>query len=239
VTRKDEREHNIEIGGRTVPVRLRTNARARRIILRTDSTRPDGRAGVVVTLPRGVVAAEALAWTASQTSWIARQLGKLPDRIPFAAGAVIPLFGQDLVVRSAPEARRGVWTDSEAIYVSGRPEHLARRLADWLKREARKHITERAREKAQALGVKIGRVSVRDTKSRWGSCAVNGNLNFSWRLVMTPEFVFDYVVAHEVAHIREHNHGRGFWQLVETITGETERARAWLNAYGAGLHRYG
>ena len=239
MTGKAAQDHTIEVGGRIVPVRLRTNARARRIILRTDTTRADGEAGVVVTLPNGVAAAEALSWAAGQTAWIERQLGKLPDRIPFAPGAVIPLLGTDHVVRSAPEARRGVWTDAEAIYVSGRPEHLARRLADWLKREARSHITERARDKAQALGVEIGRVSVRDTKSRWGSCAVGGNLNFSWRLILTPDFVFDYVIAHEVAHIREHNHGNGFWQLVETLTGETERARAWLNAYGAGLHRYG
>ena len=94
-------------------------------------------------------------------------------------------------------------------------------------------------DKAGQLDVGFGRVAIRDPKSRWGSCASNGNLNFSWRLVMTPDFVFDYVVAHEVAHLLEHNHGAGFWSLVGQLTFEPERARAWLNSHGQGLHRYG
>lgn len=231
--------HVLDIDGRRVPVRLRANTRARRMILRAETAPADGRAGVVVTLPAGVSAAAALEWAGTQTAWIRRQLDKLPDRVPFEPGQLIPLGGIDHLIRHAPEARRGVWAVGGAIHVSGRPEHLPRRLGDWLKREARRRVAECAAAKTAALGIPHGRISIRDPKSRWGSCAAGGNLNFSWRLVLTPEFVFDYVVAHEVAHLKEHNHGPGFWQLVDTLTRETERARAWLNAYGAQLHRYG
>jgi predicted metal-dependent hydrolase len=116
---------------------------------------------------------------------------------------------------------------------------VARRVADWLKRQARAAIAERVAETAARIDASYGRIAIRDTKSRWGSCAAGGNLNFSWRLVLTPAFVFDYVVAHEVAHLKEHNHGPGFWRLVDQLTPETERARAWLNSFGAGLHRLG
>ena len=233
------RDHYLEIDGRRVPVRLRRNNRARRLILRADAARNDGEAGVVVTLPTGVPIAEALGWAGMQSAWISRHLEKLPERIPFTDGARVPLLGDEHIIRHAPEARRGVWAAGGTIYVSGREEHLARRLTDWLKKEARKRISALATAKAERLGHKHGRISIRDTKSRWGSCASNGNLNFSWRLVMAPEFVFDYVVAHEVAHLAEHNHGPAFWHHVADLTDEPERARAWLRSFGPGLHRYG
>lgn len=232
-------EHTLDIDGRPVALRLRRNARARRLILRPDSHRADGAVGFVVTLPDAADAAEALQWAAGQTAWIRRHLAKLPDRVAFVDGAVIPLADVEHQIRHQPTARRGVWAADCVIHVSGRPEHLARRVGDWLKAEAKQRITELAGAKTAQLGVNYGRITVRDTKSRWGSCAVNGNLNFSWRLVMAPAFVFDYVVAHEVAHLLEHNHGPGFWRLVDSLTAETERARAWLNSYGPGLHRYG
>ncbi|MEK9752434.1 MAG: SprT family zinc-dependent metalloprotease [Rhodospirillaceae bacterium] len=231
--------HHLEIDGVAVPVRLRAHKRARRMILRTEGLARDEESGLVVTLPRGVSAKEALGWVATQGPWIRRHLAKLPARVPFEPGAVVPILGVEHVVRAVPEARRGVWTEAGAIFVSGRPEHTARRLADWLKREARTRINDYVREKAAQLGADYGRVAIRDPKSRWGSCAPDGNLNFSWRLFLAPEFVFDYVVSHEVAHLKEHNHSHRFWKLVDGLTTETERARAWLNAFGSGLHRYG
>jgi predicted metal-dependent hydrolase len=239
VSQGQTKQHILEIDGVAVPVRLRANKRARRMILQTDGLARDGEPGVVVTLPRGVSAREALSWVSTQGAWIHRHLAKMPARVAFEPGAVIPILGVDHVIRSAPGARRGVWTEDGAVLVSGRPEHLARRLGDWLKREARTRITECVRDKAAALGADYKRIAIRDPRSRWGSCAPDGNLNFSWRLILAPEFVFDYVISHEVAHLKELNHGSRFWKLVEGLTAETERARAWLNAYGAGLHRYG
>ena len=93
------------------------------------------------------------------------------------------------------------------------------------------------------MGTEIGRpparISMRDTRSRWGSCSRAGNLNFSWRLVMAPENVLDYVVAHEVAHLRELNHSARFWTLVDTLCPDVKDARWWLRTHGAALHRYG
>ncbi|MEK9725935.1 MAG: YgjP-like metallopeptidase domain-containing protein, partial [Rhodospirillaceae bacterium] len=123
----------LDIDGRPVLVRLRRNARARRIVLRIA---PDGD-GVVVTLPRGVPEAEGVAWAGRQTGWIATRLDRVPDRMPFADGVVIPFEGADHVIRHAPGARRGVWREAGEIRVSGRPEHLPRRVADWLRKEAR------------------------------------------------------------------------------------------------------
>ena len=174
-----------------------------------------------------------------QGTWIKQQLNKFPDRVPFADGTVLPLRGVDHVIKHQPKARRGVWVADKTIFVSGLREHLARRVADWLKKEARMRIVERARAKALDLELDFGRVAIRDPRSRWGSCSSNGNLNFSWRLILTPEFVFDYVVAHEVAHLREHNHSPEFWCVVRGLTSEPERARAWLRNFGAELHCYG
>ncbi len=229
----------LEIGGRSVSVRLRRNKRARRLILRADPNFASYEVGIVVTLPEGTGVKEALEWTSLQSSWIKQQLNKFPDRVPFVDGAVLPLRGVDHIIRHRPEARRGVWVADKTICVSGLREHLARRVADWLKKEARMRILERARAKALDLELDFGRVAIRDTRSRWGSCSSSGNLNFSWRLILTPDFVFDYVVAHEVAHLREHNHSPEFWRVVRGLTREPERARAWLRSFGAELHCYG
>jgi len=138
-----------------------------------------------------------------------------------------------------PRARRGVWRGPGTIVVSGQAEHLGRRLGDFLKREARQEITRRARDKATRIDRRVGRISLRDTRSRWGSCSSRGDMNFSWRLILTPDFVLDYVVAHEVAHLVELNHSRRFWKLTAELTAEMERAKNWLSREGALVHRYG
>ena len=124
------------------------------------------------------------------------------------------------------------------VRVSGHPEHASRRLADWLKREARLRIGERADEYARLLGVQPKRITIRDTSSRWGSCSSARTLSFSWRLILAPPFVLDYVVAHELCHLREMNHGPRFWRLVRTIVPNLERPQTWLTENGALLHRY-
>ncbi|HIM77598.1 MAG TPA: M48 family peptidase, partial [Rhodospirillales bacterium] len=125
------------------------------------------------------------------------------------------------------------------ILVAGRHEHVARRGKDWFKSQARELIVSRVREKAQTLDRKPGRITIRDTKSRWGSCSPDGNLSFCWRLVMAPDAVLDYVVAHEVAHLAELNHGPKFWRWVEELTADVEGAKKWLRLNGEALHRYG
>ncbi len=232
---RNEKTVDVDLAGRCVPVRLRTNSRARRLILRVDGTT----GGAVVTLPPFTSQAEALDLVRREQAWLLRRLERAPTFIPFADGVRVPLLGVDHTIRHLPERRGVVWLEDGFIMVAGQPAHLARRVDDWFRRQARERIQPMAQELAARLGERVGRVTVRDTRSRWGSCAANGNLSFSWRLVMAPAFVFDYVVAHEVAHLVERNHGPRFWARVADLVPEVERARAWLNHHGEELHRYG
>lgn len=225
-----------------VPLRIRRNRRAKRLILRADPAT----GGAVVTCPPWVSDAEARAFAEKQEGWIRDRLAAAPAVVPFGDGIEIPFLGDPHLIRHRPDARGGVWIepaglpgDRPEIHVTGLAEHLPRRLGDWLKREARRRIMPKAAEAAAQLDVQFGRVTLRDTRSRWGSCAANGNLSFSWRLVMAPERVLNYVVVHEVAHLREHNHGPRFWALVETLIDDMVDCRNWLRDEGAALHMIG
>lgn len=195
--------------------------------------------GVKLTLPWYVAESEGLSFLNSQTTWLRRRLGKLTPRISFSDGVEVNVLDDTYRVRGRPDARRGVWVEDQIVHVSGQPEHLARRLTDWLKAEAKKRLTALSHQKAEMIGKSVKRVTVRDTTSRWGSCTHDGSLNYSWRLVMAPGFVFDFIVAHEVAHLIERNHGPKFHKLVDQLTDEADRAEAWLSVHGAALHRIG
>jgi predicted metal-dependent hydrolase len=124
------------------------------------------------------------------------------------------------------------------VVVSGDGAHLARRLVDWLKAQAKRDLLAASESYAVAMGVKFHRLSVRDQKSRWGSCSSDGMLSFSWRLILAPPLVLDYVAAHEVAHLKHMNHSRNFWRLVLTHCPHAGRAKSWLKAHGPELHAY-
>jgi predicted metal-dependent hydrolase len=128
---------------------------------------------------------------------------------------------------------------AQLLCVAGEAPHVPRRVRDYLKREARKELERASRAAAAALGVAVKRISIRDQTSRWGSCSTTGVLSYSWRLIMAPPFVLDYLAAHEAAHLVEMNHSRRFWRLVEGIYPDVRRAKAWLDAHGGDLHRYG
>jgi predicted metal-dependent hydrolase len=214
---------------------LRESPRATRLTLRVDAARDV----IQVVVPRGVGEAEAVRFVSRHTDWILSRLAAMPPRLPFEDGAVIPFLGADRVIRHDPSLRGGTRMEAGEIRVGGRPEFLARRVRDFLKAEARGELAVRARAKAELIGAKVAGISVRDTRSRWGSCSTDGHLSFSWRLILTPDAVFDYVVAHEIAHLREMNHGSRFWRLTAQLTADVEGPRAWLKANGARLLRYG
>ena len=232
--RKTSALHSIDIDGQSVAVEVKRHPKARRMILRLDAKGT----GATVTIPSYVSFDDGLDMAKRKASWIKRQLDKNPTAIAFGDGVEIPYLGERMTVRHRPGGRGIEIRDCE-ILVAGRPEHLPRRLADWLKAQARKEITDRAHSKAREIDKKITRITIRDTKSRWGSCGVGGTLNFSWRLVLAPEYVLDYVVAHEVAHLVHHNHSDWFWALTERLCDRMDGARDWLNAFGHDLHRYG
>lgn len=230
---------SIRFDGMELPIRLKVHPRACRIVLRVD---PQD-ASIDLVVPRGVRMSEAVEFARSKGDWIRRRIAALPPRVPFADGSTIPVLGQDRVIRHrglrCAAAAGVVWTEPGELHVVGEDAHVARRIADWLKLHAREDFARRARLLAGETGRVVRRVVVRDTKSRWGSCAADGTLSFSWRLIHAPRFVTDYVVAHEVAHLTEMNHGRRFWAVVDRLVADSDRPRAWLRDHGGGLLRYG
>jgi predicted metal-dependent hydrolase len=222
-----------------VAVDIRRHPRARNYTLRVAGpARPP-----VLTMPRRGSLNEARRFLDRHAGWLRRQLDRLPQPSPIADGAVIPLRGVAHTIRHAP-GRRGTVTvsagaDGPVLLVAGEAVHLRRRLVDFLKREARRDLEAAVVRHAASLGVRATAIRLRDQTSRWGSCSANGHLSFSWRLIMAPPHVLDYLAAHEVSHLRELNHSRRFWRLVEMLCPQTEAARAWLNTQGAALHAIG
>ncbi len=229
----DASQIRLSLRGRNVSMALRPSRRAKRIILRID---PVG--SVTLVVPRRTSRDEAVAFARSKADWLNDRLAALPAPMPFVEGGELPLLGRTHRIRHDPEAH-GVRRSRGEIVVAGEVDHLSRRVADFLRREARRECAERARDFARRLGHRIARVSVRDPKGRWGSCSHRGHLSFSWRLILAPEWVLDYVVAHEVAHLVEMNHGPRFWRLVERLYPDSLRPREWLRRHGTRLHRYG
>lgn len=176
----------------------------------------------------------------AQAGWIAARLGRLPERRPFVDGAEIPLFGVPHRVRHRPDARGTVWRENGEIHVAGRAEHLPRRLKDWLTAELRERLVPLVHTKAARAERSVKRITVRDTRSRWGSCGPDAAMSFSWRLVFAPPEVLDYLAAHEAAHLVHLNHGPRFWALARALCdGPIEGPQAWLKKNGETLLQYG
>jgi predicted metal-dependent hydrolase len=230
-----QRPRPLAISGLPVPLELRESARARRMTLRVDAAR-----GLIqVVVPAGLAEAEALCFVGRNAGWIRARLAALPPARPFIDGARVPVLGAEHVIRHDPLWRGPGCRAGGEIRVGGQPEHLARRVRDLLRAEASRLLAERARVMADALGTRVRGLTVRDTRSRWGSCSATGSLSFSWRLILTPESVLSYVVAHEVAHLKEMNHSPRFWALVARLVPDAAPSRAWLRRHGAELLRFG
>lgn len=234
-TRKPQPPRALEIVGLPVPLELRESARATRMTLRVDP----GRGLVQVVIPVGVSEADARHFIGRHDGWLRARMAALPPSLPFQDGASIPYLGIEHPIRHIADLRGATRIEDGAILVGGQAEHVARRVRDFLIQEARRELAARARAKAATLGARVAAVTVRDTKSRWGSCSSTGRLSFSWRLILTPEPVLDYVVGHEVAHLREMNHSARFWALCASLTASVEAPRAWLKLNGTRLLRYG
>ncbi|HWK96791.1 MAG TPA: SprT family zinc-dependent metalloprotease [Pseudolabrys sp.] len=229
----------IAFGEEVFEIVLRRNAQARRYTLRVQSATRE----VVLTLPPRGSLRQARDFAERNAAWIAARLAKLPQPVPFVDGAVLPLRGVPHRIEHRPQARGTVWIEAEGeialLCVAGEAPHVARRIHDFLKKEARRDLDIASRRAAGALGVTLRRVSIRDQSSRWGSCSTTGVLSYSWRLILTPPFVLEYLAAHEAAHLVEMNHSRAFWRQVARICPDFRRAKSWLDTNGADLHRYG
>ena len=226
------RYREVRVGGREVRVAVRRNPRARRISLSI------GSGEVRLTLPPGASEAAGLAFLRSRGDWVAGRLRDAPAPVPFEPGQTVPFRGRPRQIRLDPSLRDPLLLEDDRILLAS-PAGCSRLVEGWLRHEARLAFGEAVARHAAALGVEPRGIAIRDQKTRWGSASAAGRLNFSWRPIMAPPLVLDYLAAHEVAHLREMNHSPRFWRLCRRLCTETDAAERWLRTEGPGLHRYG
>lgn len=218
---------------------IKRMAHARRFTLRIRSAKQE----VVLTLPQNASLSRARLFAERHADWIGARLGRLPAATGFRHGATVLIRGLDHRIEHRPDSRGTVWVECASeeplLCVTGDVPFVARRVKDFLIQLARRDLAEAVSRHASTLGVRIKRITLRDTTSRWGSCSSTGALNFSWRLIMAPPHVLDYLAAHEVAHLVEMNHSAAFWDVVARLLPNYEHAEAWLKTNGVRLMRLG
>ena len=230
---------DIAHSGATYRVALKRLASARRFTLRVRGPTRD----VVLTMPARTSLRSAREFAERHAAWIGARLARLPQPVTFEPRAVMPLRGVDHTIAHRAGARGVVWVEQGVrgplICVAGELAHVPRRVADFLKREARRDLEAAVARHAKALGLASRPITLRDTTSRWGSCSTTGALNFSWRLILAPPFVLDYLAAHEVAHFVHMNHSPAYWKVARRLFADIDRAEGWLKMSGPDLHRFG
>ncbi len=217
-------------GDPPISVVVRRSSRARRLSLRV--SRLDGR--VTLTLPLRAPQREGDSFLREKEGWIRAQLMAQPETTRVEIGGTLPFEGRHLTI--LPGQGRSIEVSSEAVKVPGNSAQTGRRLAAFLKHAARDRLAAASDNYAAQVGHPYGRITLRDTRSRWGSCSSKGDLMYSWRLIMAPPSVLAYVAAHEVAHLIEMNHSSAFWHVVEQLYPHYQTPRRWLRDHGAQLH---
>lgn len=227
------REH--AVSGRNFPLKIVENERARRLTLRIDA----GGRGLRVTVPPGTASRDIDRFLARNHGWLEQRLASTPDRPQVRPGIKIPLRGKPHLIVHEVERRGTVLLGEDErgplLIVCGDRRHLSRRVADYLKREAKREIEGLVALHTASVGRKAKAIRFKDTSSRWGSCTSDGVLAFSWRIMMAPSPVINYLVAHEVAHLKEMNHGPKFWKLCTELCPDTKRCKDWLKRNGTAL----
>lgn len=218
------------------PLVLRVSPRARHLRLRVD---PRTRS-VTLTVPPRTSQRRALAWAAGQRAWIEQALAAIPERQPFAPGTEVPIYGLPYRLDWDPSRGRRIECGAGRLIAGGPLEGLEGRILRWLKAQALGLLSRETIALADKAGVQPARIGIGDPVSRWGSCSASATIRYSWRLILTPEFVRKATVAHEVAHLVHLNHGPDFHALLRELLGADPRpAREWLRREGGALHRLG
>jgi predicted metal-dependent hydrolase len=232
----EPRQAWLDVDGVDVPVIIAENSRSRRLTLRIV---PGGKE-LRLSAPPKTPYREIDAFLYKHRNWVAARLLHMPEVQQLIDGVKIPLRGvPHRIVHQGRDRGLGkvVECDGELqIHVFGDVRHLSRRVVDFLKKQARADLVQAVDHHGSILGVKAKSITLRDTTSRWGSCSSSGALSFSWRIILAPPNVLDYLAAHEVAHLREMNHSPRFWKLVEETCPHTQTSKAWLKAHGSTLH---
>lgn len=214
-------------------VKVKKSAVAKKLVLRIDEKNHCS----VLTVPKYCSQKKAMAFLKENEDWIINMLAKLPKKSNFTNGEEICVFGKKYKI-VYNERHRGVCFENDNLNVGGDEFFLHRRVKDFLKKYAVDELAELSLEKAKKIGVKISSVSVKDTKSRWGSCSTRGNINYNWRIVLAPVYVIDYLVCHEVCHLIHPNHSTAFWNEVKNLCSNYKEGRSWLKIKGKELYKY-
>lgn len=216
--------------------------RARRVSIKIDAAK---RGAIVIVPGSASNLARAQKFANEKRDWINVQLEAVPPAQPFVPGGQI-LFRGDIVTLTcnAPRGRPRYDPDQLCIDIPALPETFAGRTRRYLKRQARAALTDSTQNYAAMLGKSVAKISIRDTRSRWGSCkkgrrGQGGEISYSWRLICAPPFVLDYVAAHECAHLVHGDHSRAFWDQCEALYGDIKKPKRWLSTYGSHLHAVG
>ncbi len=227
----------------TIAVRVRVYAKARNFRLRITSNGEP-----VLSVPARGNIRDAKEFLNRQKGWLAKKLDERPKPVAFVEGAKFPIRAQIYQISGTGKSRgqveiltheREILLKNPKLRVPGGEKHMARRLRDWLKKEAYGDLEKASQHHAKTLGVSFLSISIKGQSSRWGSCSSSGRINYNWRLIMAPEFVLDYVAAHEVAHLCEMNHSKAFWDKVLQTLPDMVRGRDWLKENGNQLMAYG
>jgi predicted metal-dependent hydrolase len=224
----------LQVGEEVLPLVIKRHAKAKRICLRYNPTDH----AISLTLPRHTKISDGLDFLTEKSQWLIDTLSDMPLKKQIKPGVVIPLCGERVRIKHEPQLGRQFALMDETLYIAGAREFFPRRVTEALKKVAAIRIRDLAVADAAKIGKRINRISVRDTRSRWGSCSSTANLSFSWRLVFAPREVMEYVVAHEVAHLRYMDHSANFWALVEYLCPNHEIAKEWLRLHGKHLYRF-
>ncbi|WP_068084601.1 M48 family metallopeptidase [Polycladidibacter stylochi] len=227
----------ISLDGEQLQIRLRRNARAKRYVLRL----PVNENIPTLTIPRGGTLATAKEFAQKQSAWLQKKLQSQPEIVPLIPNSEVPLRGQLHMLKPSGALRGKVTTglcehNKPLLLVPGDSAAFSRRVKDFFKQEATGDIEKTIHYYGNKMQCMPRKFSLRDTKSRWGSCSAHKDLSFSWRLILAPPFVLEYVVAHEMAHLVHMNHSDSFWQLCHWLEPDTTNAQKWLKMNGSKLH---
>ena len=210
------------------PLEFKTHNRAKRMKLRYDSIKNCA----VVTMPPRSTKREAQYFASLHLPWLEKQRDSSPERIFLSPGYHIPIEGVPFFIVHKNDDIGLIKQNDFEIVVGGDKSGFSKRLENYLKKLARQKIEPLAQQMAKSIGQSFRRIQIRDTKSRWGSCSSSGTLSFSWRLIMCPNEIIEYVVAHEVSHIKEMNHSPAFWRVVDELVDDAKISRKWLKSEG-------
>lgn len=227
------------LNGKSLPLLLRETPKAKRLTLRISSEREE----VILTLPLFCSKKQVLDFIEKSKPWLEKQLEKQAaksfTKLSYVDGMVLPIFGKPYELRHKPSRSYRAWWEDDHLLVHAPSEKFGDFVQKSLHKVAHQFFQERTIFYAAQVNKPVNRITVRDTRSRWGSCSTHGNISYSWRLIFAPEQVADYVCAHEVAHLIEMNHSPQFWKIVGDFCPDHKKLRQWLRQSGKTLFQYG